>query len=1142
MADLAVLGLQFETKGGEAAVRTLDNVARGSREAERASDGMATSQRRARLASDDLAGGLGRAETATAQMARSIMQAERQAIELYRQQQALAGSTRQLGAAAESAAVDFASMYDAHDRNFAAQYAAGMDRVATSTKLAGFEMLYFGRQLGDVATMAAMGASPLMILTTQGAQVAEGFAMVGQRGVTLTAVFRQLAAQALALAAAVAPFAIAAAAIAGPLLLWRKHLDDVRQAMEATGRTQAEYTDLLGTASDALSQALEFTERYALESDGLSRALDGVLSAQSASYRETLAGIDPTDRAAKSAAQRAEMERLLAVNILRRAAADAQARANDAADAEREARNTARFEGVMAGVGRAWMGAEMPGSIDPLATSDRARAEAERRLGVADKARIAAEERNLALALSEQADAMAAVSLAGVSAASALQSYSGSSAGAARASKGATEAIDEQARAYAQLVEDLKTPAEKELELLHWRMVTLRTEFDLNRISAETYREQFDRLWTGKPELLSAVNAELQQMPEHLRDGVDPLEDLRRHFEDVEAATRGIRWSIDDVARAIEEKDWASVFAGLLRTLERVKELWNSGQPGAKSSAVGSVLGAVGGAVGGTAGGVISGVGSGFSAFGAASAMKDLPGLAGAIGGLAGPIGIAVAGFSILNSVLSSQAAKKRAKAEAEARDIENARTIAQERANKRAELELELLRVSGDELAYLTKVRENELAALDSVSAAIQRQIYALEDWQKTVTAAEGAVAQAQAQVSQAEADLRRAYETERDRLLGIMGGVEDARQALEQAYDRERSAIEATVNGVEGLIESLRDFRQELDLNPLAQGSLAQGRGAALAQFQAAGPEDAPTAGRAFLDASLASARTMLDFQRDRALVARAVDEMSASAEAQLSDAERQLMALDKQVEGLMAANDNLLSVEAAIRNLLTAEQAAAEAQMQLAALDAQVGALINLNTSFMSVAQAIGALASAQQSLADAQAALLAAQAAKPAEGAGGPAYEAVGFEGYVQKNADLAQLFASGTGMARGRSMAEFGAYHWERYGQAEDRFYRPFANGGAFGAGGVVMNPTAFDMGQMGEAGPEAIMPLTNVGGKLGVRAANDGTADEVRALAAKLDRLIAVSERTERHTDEANTVLQGAARGISPLSTEPFAA
>jgi len=46
----------------------------------------------------------------------------------------------------------------------------------------------------------------------------------------------------------------------------------------------------------------------------------------------------------------------------------------------------------------------------------------------------------------------------------------------------------------------------------------------------------------------------------------------------------------------------------------------------------------------------------------------------------------------------------------------------------------------------------------------------------------------------------------------------------------------------------------------------------------------------------------------------------------------------------------------------------------------------------------------------------------------------------------------------------------------------------FASGGSF-TNSVVSTPTYFNMGLMGEAGPEAIMPLTRTSdGKLGVRA------------------------------------------------------
>jgi hypothetical protein len=49
----------------------------------------------------------------------------------------------------------------------------------------------------------------------------------------------------------------------------------------------------------------------------------------------------------------------------------------------------------------------------------------------------------------------------------------------------------------------------------------------------------------------------------------------------------------------------------------------------------------------------------------------------------------------------------------------------------------------------------------------------------------------------------------------------------------------------------------------------------------------------------------------------------------------------------------------------------------------------------------------------------------------------------------------------------------------------------FANGGAF-TNGIVSGPVNFGIGQMGEAGPEGILPLANVGGRLGVHARGGG--------------------------------------------------
>ena len=76
--------------------------------------------------------------------------------------------------------------------------------------------------------------------------------------------------------------------------------------------------------------------------------------------------------------------------------------------------------------------------------------------------------------------------------------------------------------------------------------------------------------------------------------------------------------------------------------------------------------------------------------------------------------------------------------------------------------------------------------------------------------------------------------------------------------------------------------------------------------------------------------------------------------------------------------------------------------------------------------------------------------------------------------------------------------------------AIERISRPFdgpqfATGGAFYGNGIYDRPTAFNMGVMGENGPEAVMPLANVGGRLGVRVAGGANDNgDAKAVVAEL--------------------------------------
>ena len=90
----------------------------------------------------------------------------------------------------------------------------------------------------------------------------------------------------------------------------------------------------------------------------------------------------------------------------------------------------------------------------------------------------------------------------------------------------------------------------------------------------------------------------------------------------------------------------------------------------------------------------------------------------------------------------------------------------------------------------------------------------------------------------------------------------------------------------------------------------------------------------------------------------------------------------------------------------------------------------------------------------------------------------------------------------------------------------------FANGGVF-TNGIVSSPTRFNMGLMGEAGSEAIMPLTSINGRLGVSTNNSEMVNELKALNEKIARLEAASVATAQHTSKVAKIIDRADNGDS---------
>jgi hypothetical protein len=105
----------------------------------------------------------------------------------------------------------------------------------------------------------------------------------------------------------------------------------------------------------------------------------------------------------------------------------------------------------------------------------------------------------------------------------------------------------------------------------------------------------------------------------------------------------------------------------------------------------------------------------------------------------------------------------------------------------------------------------------------------------------------------------------------------------------------------------------------------------------------------------------------------------------------------------------------------------------------------------------------------------------------------------------------------------------------------------FATGGVF-TNSVVSRPTAFSMGVMGEKSPEAIMPLANIGGSLGVRAQMPGTQGMLQALQAMqalMQRLQSASENgaltSQEHLNLVRRLTRdGRSMPVAPSPNDPL--
>ncbi|APE50174.1 hypothetical protein BO996_21245 [Delftia sp. HK171] len=369
-------------------------------------------------------------------------------------------------------------------------------------------------------------------------------------------------------------------------------------------------------------------------------------------------------------------------------------------------------------------------------------------------------------------------------------------------------------------------------------------------------------------------------------------------------------------------------------------------------------------------------------------------------------------------------------------------------------------------------ELRKRELAALDPSNRALQERIWAIED-EKAAQAA-------------AYDMFRRAVDRDREELQQRVSVVQETINAIASSVD----VLKGAAQELYGTVDSTAQLAAVRGMVYIEQALDGVRAGRKLSEYTDIGGAVQATR------AGLASGVYATDFERRRdALVwAGKFSELGDLGEIQLSVEERSLKALQSQLQSLD-----------------TLAKRADDLVNGTAALTGTVDEHFNKLMAFLNPAKPD-----------------------QPAAGGGGSGGAQLGGGGPSTVGTPVFDPDA-GTLTYPDGSVAHLtpDEVYWHKLIRGDDWKGPVFATGAAFSSG-VVSRPTVFDMGLMGEAGPEGILPLANVGGRLGVYAATSSGSDEltqallaeIRAMRAELSELRQSSAQTARNTAGAPQLVE----------------
>lgn len=442
---------------------------------------------------------------------------------------------------------------------------------------------------------------------------------------------------------------------------------------------------------------------------------------------------------------------------------------------------------------------------------------------------------------------------------------------------------------------------------------------------------------------------------------------------------------------------------------------------------------------------------------------------------------------------------------------------------------------------------------------------------------------------------NLATAFTAEKGRLQLIIDNVDTFKNALRQAFNTQASGLQDTINRFKNFGNSIREFRKGLiQSSSIINNSVDFNRArlietVALAKAgDVSAMDELTSVAGSFLQSSQNYSRDFNEYQADFLEVNKILTDVENSAFSTASVADLQLMALKTQVKSLISIGDTIESVDEAIANLNKAQAEANIAQLEIKRLNIlqtaflgtsneallsvddsliqlvlaeslamqaqdelnnlnnlQVSLLGQINQSVLSVTAAIAGLNFARQEQSTAQKAASITQTnvnnLQEQNNQKIDTPESI-YREYLGREADPAGLafwqkeFGAEVDTQELRTfqqaVRENQALGFEQTNEAKAFASLKFANGASF-TNGIVSRPTTFNTGMMGEAGSEAIMPLSNIGGRLGVTSNNSEMVAQLKAISEKITRLEAVQVATAQNTGKVAKIIERADNGDS---------